>query len=99
MFQTIVSEETEQSFTNDVIDSWRNSKKSFRFLYDNMPEDSNKWDLAKQYTPNHAAIWNRVSDISKKCHILSKNSKMAFVVFLEDKHFSLYRLEDLSPIN
>ena len=63
-----------------------------------LKEDNSEWDMNSFYSPNHACIWNKISNIGKKCRIHSKNSFIAVVEF-ENVETTLpgciYRLEDL----
>lgn len=70
-------------------------------MYEKMESDTSEYDLSVYYTPNCACIWNKPDSIDKKCVIIAKNDKIAYVLFsggsLEDiKMCQIYRLEDLT---
>lgn len=61
--------------------------------------DNTEYDLSKAYTINWACIWNKPSNIGRKCIIVQKNDRWALVIFQDDTELTqdkIYRLEDLS---
>lgn len=67
-------------------------------------DDDSEWDLAASYTPNHAGIWNKITNINEKCRVVQKNNRIALVQFDNDELNGnllsrIYRLEDLSKLS
>jgi len=95
MFQTIIPDIIEEDF-QEVEDLFS----SHIFDANNMSSDDSEWDMAATYTPNWACGWNNRDAIGEPCRIISKNSRIAHVVFsnmeVKDVPKTLYRLEDLS---
>ena len=99
MYQTL-REIPEEEFNNMIKTFEKTVSKITEFCTD---EDNSEWDLSKTYIPNHAAIWNQVERINQTCRVISKNSKVAIVMFTNQESgllpFMYYRLEDLSKNN
>lgn len=63
--------------------------------------DPKEYDLTSAYMTNWACAWNKLVNVSRRCHIIQKNDKLALVVFKDDNSVSLdkiYRLEDLTAV-
>jgi len=60
-----------------------------------------QWDLSKTYIPNWSCVWNKRSNIGRKCKIMAKDFRIACVKFEDDENWDVlkvsnwYRLEDL----
>lgn len=50
----------------------------------------------RRATVNHACIWNKISNVGKKCMILARSTTFSLVHMLDTDDISLYRNEDLT---
>ena len=93
-------------FQTTINDTKYNYDKLLSAFYKNTMNESSfessdeEWDISKTYKPDHACIWNKIKAIGSECKILTKNERIALVVFKENKFNEdlmprLYRLEDL----
>lgn len=74
------------------------NEKFGKSLLEGIEDNINEFDLNKIYKVNWACIFNETRLVGSECKILAKNSKIASVIF-GDNRIGVYRLEDLTCIN
>lgn len=78
----------------------------FELKYLKLSSNKTKVDISKEYIIEWCCMWNKPTDIGKKCKIIAINNKLCLITFRKSNKpitkillSRLYRFEDLTIID